>query len=140
MERILGIDVGDKRVGVALSDPLGRCASPQPTLLRAGGKAEAQILNILQEYGIKLLVVGMPFGADGSRNGQCEKVENFCRRLRKRANVEIVYVDEHLSSEEAKERLQASGVKSFSKEDIDATAATLILQSYLDERTAVDRG
>jgi putative Holliday junction resolvase len=133
MERILGLDVGDKRVGVALSDPSGRYTSSLPTLLRAGGKAEDEILRLIELHGVKIVVVGLPLGAGGEKNEQCLKIENFCRRLLKRALVAVVYVDEHLTSEEAKERLQAMGRRDFSKGDVDAMSASLILQSYLDQ-------
>ena len=109
MERILGIDVGDKRVGVALSDPQGRYALAHSTVLRAAGEAESRLVALIQEHAVRTIVVGLPLGADGSRNPQCAKIENFCRRITKRAAVEVIYVDEHLTSEEAKEQLQSRG-------------------------------
>lgn len=134
MPRILGLDVGDKRVGIALSDPSGSFATPHTTLQRAGGAAEEGILSLVKEHGVEILVVGLPLGAGGERNPQCEKVERFCRRLTKRAAIKIVFVDEHLSSEEARDRLRASGRSSFDKEEIDAAAAALILQAHLDAK------
>ena len=134
MSRILGIDVGDKRVGIALSDPSGSFATPHTTLLRAGGAAEDGILQLVQEHGVEVVVVGLPLGAGGERNPQCDKVGRFCRRLSKRAAVRIVFVDEHLSSEDAQEKLRASGRSHFKKEEVDAVAAALILQAHLDTK------
>ena len=132
MERILGLDVGDKRVGIALSDPGGQYAVSHPTSVRAAGRAEAEILRLIELHQIKRVVVGLPLGVDGARNEQCARVEQFCRRLCKRAVVTIIYVDEYLSSEEAKERLRTTGKNDFSKEELDAAAAAVILQGFLD--------
>lgn len=132
MGLILGIDVGTKRVGIAITDPDGRYALPHKTVLRAQGAAEAEILKLIASHRVHIVVVGLPLGRDGSKNDQCLKVQNFCRRLKKRVNVEIVYVDEHLSSEEAKEKLRSTGRRSVASEEIDAVAASIILQCYLD--------
>ena len=133
MAVIIGLDVGTKRVGIAISDPQCRYALPQKTVLRARGAAEAEILKLIAAHGVLLIVAGLPLGRDGSRNDQCLKVENFCRRLKKRANVEIAYVDEHLSSEDAKDKLRSAGRRQIAPEEIDAVAASIILQGYLDE-------
>ena len=128
MAVILGLDVGTKRVGLALSDPEGKYAMPHRTVLRARGAAETEILKLIAAHGVLIVVAGIPLGRDGSMNEQCLKVQNFCRRLKKRANVTITYVDEHLSSEDAKYKLRSAGRRSFAPEEIDAVAASIILQ------------
>ena len=140
MPRIIGLDVGDKRVGTALSDAEGRLATPHQTFERAGGRAERAIVALANEHHVRTLVVGMPYGADGSKNPQCDRVEQFCRRLQRRMRCDIIYVDEYLSSVEAEERLNQSGGKRRSRlsGEIDAASATLLLQEYLDSDAATN--
>jgi putative Holliday junction resolvase len=135
MGGILGLDVGTKKVGIAFSDPHNRYAIPHKTVIRAGGKAENEILKLIAARSVDLVVAGLPLGRGGERNDQCLKVENFCRRLQKRAQFDIAFVDEHLSSEEAKDKLGSIGKRARLRGDIDAVAASIILQSYLDSKT-----
>ncbi len=138
MGTILALDVGDSRVGTALGEQSSRHASPYKTFDRAKGVAEAAILKIVEERQIKTLVVGMPLSADGQRTQQCEKVENFCRRLQKRAVLEIHYVDEHLTTEEAKQRLRLNGAserQAREKGTLDSMSAAIILEEYFNTLT-----
>src|SRR5215213_5831390 len=98
MKYLLCLDVGDKRVGVALGSAVPKTVKPLCTLERAAGKAEREILKIIEKHGIKHLVVGLPLNEDGTINEQCVKIEKFCGRLKKRSGVEIVFVDEYASS------------------------------------------
>ena len=128
---ILGIDVGSKRVGTALADEKSPVAHPFRTFERAKYKAEQAIIGLIEQRDIKTVVVGLPLGADGSKNPACEAVENFCRRLLKRVNFELAYVDEYLSSDEAKQRLNKR-IGRTNRGVIDSAAACIILQNYLD--------
>lgn len=134
MSIILALDIGQKRIGLALTDRLQTIATPYKTVLRAAGKAEQEILNLIQEHEIELVVVGLPLSANGDRTIQCQDVEKFCRRLARRTQVEFRFIDEHLSSEIAKERLLAKSSKRvLAKEEIDSAAAAVILEDFLRE-------
>ena len=105
------------------------------TYARTGGVAEREILALIEKHSIRLLIVGLPLSDDGKKNEQCLRVENFCRRLKKRVEVAIEYVDEYASTYEAHEKLGLSGssVQAARKSGrIDAASAALILQAYLD--------
>lgn len=140
MSRILGLDVGDVRVGTALSDEHGTFAFPHKVLRRARGEAEAQLIQLIAEHGISTVVVGIPLTADGGATPQSAKVENFCRRLQRRTNIEVVYIDEYLSSQAAADRLAEAGKARHDIEEIDAQAAAIILQEYLDRLNQVSQG
>lgn len=134
---LLGIDVGEKRVGVALSNESETIASPLAAFNRAKAGAEKDIIALIAKHGIKIVVVGLPLSADGRRTEQCGDVENFCRRLLKRSEVEVRYVDEYLTSEDAKERLGIRGSASKKQREkglVDAMSASIILQNFIDER------
>ncbi len=132
---ILGLDVGDKRVGLALSDEKEKFSYPQGTLLRAGGKAEKEILRLIEDKQIKTLVVGMPLGEHHESNEQCKKIESFARRISKRSQVKLKFVDEYGTSEEAMELLRNRGMREKKMKEkgvIDALSASIILQTYID--------
>jgi putative holliday junction resolvase len=135
MATILGLDVGDKRIGIALGESEVKIAFPQGAVERTQGHGEREILQIIAERGVKLLVVGVPLGIDGDETPQSRKVRKFCSRLQKRASVEIRFVDEYLSSEAAKEKLGFTAPARHDKRpkgDVDAAAAALILQNFFD--------
>ena len=134
-QRLLGLDVGNKRIGTAFAEPGMAISVPFKTFERKGGKAESAILALIKERKIELLVAGLPLNDDNSRNEQCQVVENFCRRLEKRANIKTVYVDEYATSFEAEEKLVGAGItlkSAKNKGSIDALSAAIILQLYLD--------
>jgi putative holliday junction resolvase len=136
---ILGLDVGDKRVGVAMSRSLSGPVFALPTLLRAQGNAEQEILSLIEKHKATTLVVGLPLGENGEATKQSDKVRSFCRRLERRAAVNIVFVDEYLSSAEALEELnlnRADEIEARRKGLIDAAAACRILEAYLTGRAA----
>ena len=135
MTTLLGLDVGDKRVGVAISD--GRTAVPVGTFNRAQGEAESKIIQLVGERGVQVVVSGLPLSENGDKNSQCQKVENFCRRLMKRLHgVELAFVDEYLTSVEAEQQLRStrSGRSRGNKAAIDALSAVIILQDYIHGR------
>ncbi|MBZ4662447.1 MAG: ruvX [Caloramator sp.] len=133
--RILGLDVGDKTIGVAVSDPLGWTAQGVKTIKRIGIKKDLQeILNIIKEYNVEKIVVGLPKNMNGTLGPQSEKVLNFCDKLKEVCNLEIILEDERLTTVAAERMLiEADMHWSKRKKVIDTIAATYILQGYLDK-------
>ena len=133
--RCLGLDVGDKRIGVALSDPEGILASPFTIIdSEDEGAAIKAITDIINEQRVGQIIVGLPRSLDGSLGQQAEKVKEFTQRLCSHTEVPVEYRDERLTSVMAKRLRRASGgKKTREKVRSDAQAAALILQSYLDE-------
>ena len=130
--RKLALDVGDKRIGVALSDPLGILASPLTIIDRADDVTDiAAITAIIEKNQVGSIIVGLPLAPDGGLGSQAEKVKNFTEELRRGVTVPIEYRDEHLSTVTAR-RLMRSAKKDRKARD-DAMAAMVILQNYLDE-------
>ncbi len=131
--RILGLDVGDVRIGVALSDPLGILASPLTIITRTDEKSDTEIIvEIIRQNQVGRLVVGLPLSMDGSLSRQAEKVRAFVTELSRHTDVPVKFQDERLSTVSAKRIIR--GVRKTSKGTrYDAVAAALILQSYLDE-------
>lgn len=136
--RFLGLDVGDIRIGVALSDETATLASGLPTLIRVGPRKDVKALaRIVRERDVGEVVVGMPWRLDGTTGPQAEKVMVFVESLRRGLPVPISTWDERLTSVAADERLAEAGVRRKDrKEMIDQAAAVLILQGYLDSRPA----
>ncbi len=135
MGALLGIDVGKVRVGLAATDATGSIAAPIGTFLRSQRRAEDAVRNEVESRQISLVLVGLPLLEDGSRSEQCLDVEGFCRRLSKRIKVPIQFVDEHLTSEAAKDRIaeiKGSYSHERDKELLDAYAAVIILEDYLN--------
>jgi len=135
--RILGLDVGDRRTGVALSDPLGMLASPL-LVFQLKGETEdiAFILNLVEQYKVEKIIVGLPQSMNGTIGTQAEKVKGFGDKLRESCPVPVEYRDERLTTVEAKRMLIESGNKKYGKNkkiEYDAAAAAVILQSYLNE-------
>jgi len=136
--RLLALDVGDVRIGVAMSDETRTLASGLATLRSLGPRRDAQrIAALVDEHAVGELVVGLPLRLDGSIGPQAEKVMAFVERLRRVLRVPVVTRDERLTSVEAGARLADAGVRGRArKARIDQAAACLILQELLDERQA----
>lgn len=136
MKRLLGIDFGEARIGVAGSDEIGLMAHPVETVhVREIADPIARIVEICAQRRSDLVVVGMPYRMDGTAGTAAEKVEKFIKKLREvlPEEVEIVTHDERLTTVEAQAQLHAAGrtVKN-SREVIDQAAAVVILQHYMD--------
>ena len=131
--RVLGLDMGDSRIGVALSDPLGIMASPLTIILRKDEETDIEaIIEIIQQKDVGNIIIGLPLSMDGSLGKHAEKVQGFAEVLGQRINVPIEFTDERLSTVAAKRIVQ--GVRKTNKETrYDAAAAALILQCYLDD-------
>ena len=134
MNRIMGLDVGDKTIGVAISDPLLLTAQGLKTIKRESNKKDMkQIEDIIKEYDVNKIVVGFPKNMNNTIGPQGEKVLNFVEKLKNRFNIEIVLEDERLTTMAAERTLIEGDVsRKNRKKVIDKVAATYILQTYLD--------
>jgi len=137
--RILGVDLGTRRIGLAISDPSGTLARPLMTLpIESGDEAAVRVSETIEqlsreEDGLTAVVVGLPSRLDGSVHEATDRVRAFIDELRKRTQVTIATQDERLSSREAESRL-ALRERDWRKRKtkLDAAAAAVILQDYLD--------
>jgi len=130
--RILALDLGERRIGVAMSDAMGWLASPL-TVLRCGSR-EAELCAIealVKEHRIEQVVVGYPRNLDGSVGPQAQGVEKYIAQLRARLPTPVIPWDERLSTAQAERLIHETG-RRVRRERIDAAAAAVILQSYLD--------
>jgi putative Holliday junction resolvase len=135
--RIMGLDVGDRTIGVAISDSLLMTAQGKSTIQRSGFEAEARLLrDLVEEYAVHEIVVGNPLHMDGRPSRQGDKIMKFGRRLGQELNLPIVYWDERLTSVAAEEHLEEMGLNwRERKKHVDKIAAMFILQSYLNSLT-----
>lgn len=141
LERILGLDVGEVRTGVALSDPMGMFASPHGTV-EMGGKEDpvAAVKRILAETGATRIVAGLPLNQHGETGPQAERVLAFLEQLRAAVDFPIETVDERFSTAAAQRMLIGAGVRRKGrKQVVDQVAAANILQLYLDRRANARR-
>jgi putative Holliday junction resolvase len=140
--RVLGLDFGERRIGLALSDPSGTLARPWRTIARGGADEEAvaQIAEIVrglagEEEGLDAVVIGLPFRLDGTAHAMTDRVRAFAAALGARVTAPIALQDERLSSHEAERRLSLNE-RDWRKRKrvLDAASAAVVLQDYLDER------
>lgn len=136
--RIMALDVGDRRIGVALSDPLGMLASPLTTIERATSDTDAAIdavLALAEEHEAAEILVGIPYLMSGRTGAQARITLDFAAALAARARIPVTHTDERLSSVQADRMLaQSGGSSARNKGRTDSAAAAVILQSYLDAR------
>lgn len=133
MARILAIDFGERRMGLAVSDPLGITAQGLPTIdIRKTEDIFSHIQKILEDRKVKKVVVGMPKNMDGSIGFKGEEVKKFIGKLIRKTGVEVIAWDERLTSVQSQKSMREMGTKQKKKETVDRISATLILQSYLD--------
>lgn len=135
--RILGLDFGDRRIGVALSDPTATLASPLETIHRRRGKRVplAALERLARDHGVGALVVGLPLTLEGDEDAWCAAVRTAGDELARRLEVPVTYVDERLSSVQAEQAIRASGRPRHVREEkdrVDSAAAAVILQRHLD--------
>lgn len=131
--RALGIDFGERRIGLAISDPEGRLAVPLTTLERRTDRvAVHQIADIARREGVERLVLGEPVGVDGRRGPEAERARRFGAKLAEVTGLPLELVVETLTTVEATERLRAAGVDPRrAPERIDAVAAQILLEEAL---------
>ena len=134
MGRSLGIDLGIKRVGIALSDNLNMIASPLKTLTYDNKKdLLIQLSKLIFEFDVEIIVLGLPLNMSGTDSLQTKKIRDFKSSLSV-LKVPIIYEDERLSSVSAKRSMVTQNIKTgHNKAEIDMRAATIILQQYLDK-------
>lgn len=143
--RVMGIDFGGKRIGVALSDPTGTLASPHDVVTRRAGKRMplAALERIARTYDVERLVVGLPLELSGEENEWCAEVRQAGDELARRLDAPVSYVDERMTSVRAERKVRSSGLprsRREEKERVDAGAAALILQSWLDAPERAESG
>ena len=133
MARIMGLDIGDRRIGVAISDPGQTIASPHSVYERVGFGPDARHFAALaQQLEAAYLVAGLPYNMDGSLGPQAQKAQAFCDKLRE-AGLEVVLIDERLTTRSAEAALIEGGMRREQRKGtVDKVAAALILQSHLD--------
>jgi len=134
LNRILAIDYGDVRVGLAISDLMQIIAKPYKTIKNTNhNEIFIQLERIIEENNIGKIIVGLPITLKGEHSEQTEKVLSFVKELKSSIKIDIDTYDERLSSIQAKKSLIQQGVKTgHNKEQIDQTAAAIFLQGYLD--------
>jgi len=135
-KRIMGIDYGDKRIGIAITDPL--CIFVYPlTTLNNDDKLLENIGKIIKEYCVETIVIGYPYKEDGSKWQVTENIEKFYEEMKGKFNLTIEFYDERYSSELAKNRVVQSVTKRSKRREkgvIDRNAAAIILEDYLKEK------
>ena len=138
--RIMGLDIGDKRIGVALSDPLGWMASPSEVVLgESDAVALTKISELIQRHEVERVVVGLPRSLDGSLNQQAIKVQAFAEELSRRITIPLEFWDERLSTVAANRLMVDAGTKKGDKKlKRDAISSALVLQAYLDSKQKQD--
>jgi putative holliday junction resolvase len=134
--RILGLDYGSKRIGVAVSDELEITARGLTTIIRKNQKNDLdEIAKVIRTYTVEKIVIGYPIKLDGSEGIQCEKISRFAKLLEAKLRLPVIKWDETLTTKEAEDILiQAHVRREKRKRVVDKLAATLILQGYLDNR------
>ena len=137
-ERIVALDVGDRRIGIAVSDPLGVTAQPIETYTRIGyGPDSRYIAEIARRYETDRILCGLPRNMDGTQGFQVEKVKEFASKLEELGLV-VEYYDERMTTMLAESALlEANMRREDRKKKVDMVAAVVILQSYLDARAAM---
>lgn len=134
MNRILGIDYGSVRIGLALSDPTGTLASPLPHLENKSlSHIQTALMELIRIHEIQKIVVGLPRNMDGSYGPAAEKVRDFISQIQKGLSVPMETQDERLTTVQASKQLSQMGMNQKDlRKKIDSSSASLILQQYLD--------
>jgi putative Holliday junction resolvase len=135
--RVLGLDLGSRRVGVAVSDGGGVLATPYDVVVRSGDRAvdHARVAELVAETGAEMVVVGLPYSLDGSVGPAAQGVLDEVDELRRSLVVDVVTHDERLTTVTAERDLRAAGVKGRKRRAVvDSVAAAVLLQSWLDSR------
>lgn len=137
MSRIMALDVGEKTIGIALSDELGIIASPHDTIRRTESEKKdlRAVVSLVGEHDVSKVIIGIPIMLSGEEAVQARKVREFAEKLARRTNVPIEFWDERLTTVQAERALIESGkTREARKKVIDKVAASIILSSYLDTK------
>lgn len=141
VSRIAALDYGQRRIGVALSDPTGTIAYPLTTLTRRPGKRPPwpELRSLLSEHEVAEIVIGLPLDLSGEEGEWSQEVRRFGDEVARRTALPVHWVDERLSSVSAERTVRGMGLKKSDREDrerVDATAAAVILEGYLARRSS----
>jgi putative Holliday junction resolvase len=141
MQRILALDLGEKRIGVAVSDALNIIAQPVGTIERKGIKNDLKkIRDLAQEYNAARLVVGLPLNMDGTEGKSAKLAVDFVSEAKKEIRIEVELIDERLTTVQGERILLETDMsRKKRRKNLDRIAAQLILQSYLDSHVQKDR-
>ena len=139
MPRVLGVDYGERRVGLALSDETATIASPLPTLKRRKGKRPpvAPVARLVEENDVEAIVIGLPLTLEGEESDWTREIRAFGEKLAERTGCPVTFQDERMTSVRAERAVRSLGLGKEKREEkgrIDAAAAVLILQSHLNAR------
>ena len=136
--RILALDVGKRRIGLAMTDPLGIIVQGLPTYTRTRVRDDIeQLAALCREHDVQKLLVGLPLHMSGDESPMSRYTTEFTQRLSEQTGLEVEYADERLTSFEAEERLKEAGQSIDRKTgNVDRMAAIILLQDYLDRNTA----
>ncbi len=135
--RTLGIDIGEKRLGVAVSDSMGLIAVPHCVIQMTGDKTTdlKSVVNIAGELAAEMVVVGFPINLKGQISHSAEQARDYAELLRQNLKIPVVLQDERLTSSEAEKKLKQAGVSTKkARQKVDMMAAAIILQSWLDSK------
>lgn len=134
--RLLALDVGDKRIGVAVCDVTKMLVTPVETIQRKNSKIDvARVAKLAEDHEVAAVIVGLPKNMDGTEGEQAAKVKSFAKKIARETRLPVHFEDERLSSFTATERLVERGIDTGRNRDlIDMEAAAVILQSYLDRQ------
>ncbi|MGD9872732.1 MAG: Holliday junction resolvase RuvX [Kiritimatiellia bacterium] len=138
MSRALGIDYGDKRIGVALSDPMRIIASSLCVIENTGIKPScAEVIALCEKHGVTQMVMGLPLNMNGTSGEAAQKAQHFAEELRKRTKIPVLMWDERLSTVSAQNALIEAGTRRENRRGlVDKVAAQIILQHWLDAQPA----
>lgn len=141
MQRILALDFGEKRIGVAVSDPLNIIAQSIGTIERKGIKNDLKkVGELVKEYEAGKIIVGLPLNMDGTEGKSANRAMDFVKELKKEIQVEVEMLDERLTTAQGERVfLEADMSRKKRKQNLDKIAAQLILQNYLDSHVQKDR-
>ena len=134
--RILALDVGDRRIGVAVSDPTGSIATPLAVIHRTGGEKDfSAVLEHVRQQEAEHILVGLPISLSGKLHSQARAVQGFVATLISRSPVPVETLDERLTTVQAERRMQEAGASAQKRKVLrDAAAAAILLQAYLDRQ------
>jgi putative Holliday junction resolvase len=140
--RVLGLDVGSRRIGVAVSDPLGITAQGLETLYRRNKRHDFEYIErVIREYDVKEIVVGLPLRMSGAEGTQSEKMRGFAEGLAKKFRLPVHLWDERLTSAEANRFLRETELSIEKRgKAVDRMAAVLILQAWMEQRAGAASG
>ncbi len=145
MSRLMGVDYGERRIGLALSDPTRTIASPLTTLTRRSGKRPpwAELERLVHEHEVSGFVVGLPLDLEGRETAWTAEVRAFGDQLQRRTGRPVQWQDERLSSVSAERAVRSSGLRRTQREEkgrVDETAAAIILRGYLARNETESKG